>query len=581
MTRRRLLSLLLLVSLAAAALLYLRAPGAGPASPDARSGARPGASPDGPVPRAGGHLTGTMRAEPETFNRHVKGTFPTHLVSLLTGARLVRINPLSQEPEPWLARSFEVRPDGRAVTVTLRDGVRWSDGALLTPEDVAFSLRAAYEAKESVLGDALRIGGKPMEARIDSRRTVTFLLPSPYGPIARLLDTLPIVPRHVLEERLADGTFAQACGTGDPCPGLGPFIVSEYHPGQRIVFSSNAYYWRIDDGGRRLPYLDGLTLEIVPDQNAELLRLTSGQADVMQSEPRAEDVRALKEQAGARRVTLEAVGPALDRQMLWFNLGPKPIDPAKAFLREDAFREAVSRAVDRQGFADAVFLGAADPAPWPVTSSNRMWHAPDLPRPAYEPARAAALLEGLQLKDRDNDGLREDAAGRPVRFTVLVQTGITAAQRGAEFLRDALHNLGVGVDVVPLDLASIFARWGSGDYEAIYHYLQMSDTDPAGNLDFWLSSGNAHLWHPAQKAPATPWEAEIDRLMQAQVAAPDRAERVRLFTEAQRIIGERNPVIWFAAPRVFVAYNPRVGGVAPAITRPQVLWNADELFVTR
>ncbi len=572
MIRRLLLLLLLVASLAVAALVFLRTPDA----------TRPPAdvAPD-PVPRAGGHLTGTMRAEPETFNRHVKGTFPTHLVSLLTGARLVRINPLSQEPEPWLAASYVVQPDGRAITVTLRDGVRWSDGAPLTVEDIAFSLKAAYEAKETVLGDSLRVGGQPLELRIDSRRRVTFLLPAPYGPVARLLDMLPIIPRHALEASLADGTFAQACGTRNPCPSLGPFVVSRYDPGQRIVFANNAYYWRLDEGGRRLPYLDGLTLEIVPDQNAELLRLTSGQVDVLQSEPRAEDYRSLKAEADARRITLDEVGPGLDRQMLWFNLGPKRIDPGKAFLREDAFRAAVSRAVDREGFADAVFLGAADPAPFAVTAASRIWHAPDLPRPTYEPARASELLEGLDLKDRNNDGIREDAQGRPVRFTVLVQTGITAAQRGAEFLRDALRNVGVGVDIAPLDNAALFARWGAGDYDAIFHYLQMSDTDPAGNLDFWLSRGNMHLWHPRQKAPATAWEAEIDRLMLAQVAAPDRAERVRLFTEAQRIIGAHNPAIWFAAPRVYVAYNPRVGGVAPAVTRPQVLWNADQLFVTR
>ena len=72
----------------------------------------------------------------------------------------------------------------------------------------------------------------------------------------------------------------------------------------------------------------------------------------------------------AGRVALSDVGLSTDRQVLWFNLGPAKIDPAKAFLREDAFRQAVSLAVDRQGFADTVFLGAAAPSSEPVSAAN-------------------------------------------------------------------------------------------------------------------------------------------------------------------------------------------------------------------
>lgn len=565
----------LFFALGAAALLLLyvlfRGPAAGPAG---------GTDPGGEArPVRGGHLTATLRAEPRTLNRVVDAAFPTHLLSLLTGARLARIHPVTQEPEPWLAESIAVAPDARSLEVRLRPDLRWSDGAPLTADDVAFSVRAAYEATGSVLGDSLRVNGQPLTVRVDAPDRITLLAPAPYAPLPRLLDALPILPKHVLEGPLAEGTLGARCTPREPCPSAGPFVVSRYDAGERIVLARNPHYWRTGADGSPLPYLDGLTLAIVPDQNAELLRLTSGAVDLTQSEPRAEDIRVLREAAAAGRVRLDEAGPGLDRQMLWFNLGPAPIDPSRGFLRDRRFRQAVSLAVDRRGFADTVFLGAADPSPFPVTAANRAWHAADLPAPAYDPRRAAELLESMGLEDRDRDGVREDAAGRPARFTVLVQAGITAAERGASFLRDALATLGVAVDIVPLDLAAIFGRWGSGEYDAIYHFLQMTDTDPAGNLDFWLSRGSAHLWHPRQAAPATRWEAEIDRLMLAQAASPDREERVRLFREVQRILGEENPAIWFAAPRVFVAYSPRVGGVVPAVTRPQVLWNADELWV--
>jgi ABC-type transport system substrate-binding protein len=162
---------------------------------------------------------------------------------------------------------------------------------------------------------------------------------------------------------------------------------------------------------------------------------------------------------------------------------------------------------------------------------------------------------------------------------VIVQAGISAATGGMAFLRDALAPLGVSLDIVELDQGSVFAQWQKGQYDAIYHFIQVSDTDPAGNLDFWLSRGSSHLWHPGQAAPATAWEAEIDRRMERVASLADRAARVAEFAEVQRLMLTHNPVLWFASARVYVAARPRVGGVEPRLMRPQVLWKADELFV--
>jgi peptide/nickel transport system substrate-binding protein len=527
--------------------------------------------------RPGGTLTATMRAEPPTLNRFASAGFPTHLLSLLTHARLVRIDPVTDTPAMWLAESIRQTP--ASLEVTLRPGLRFSDGSPLSADDVVWSVKAAYGSPGGRIGDVLRIGGREMAVRADSPTRVVFTLPGPWATAERVLDSLPIYPRAAIEPALAAGTFAAACGTAAPCPGLGPFVVTRYEAGQRIVLARNPHYWRKDARGTQLPYLDGLTLEIVPDQNAEVLRLTAGQVDLLQSELRSEDYRPVKAEADQGRVVLTDVGPGLDRMMLWFNLGPAPIDPARSFLREDAFRQAVSLAVDRRGFADTVYLGAAEPSSEAVSAGVWRWRAKGLPLPTYDPAHASRLLDGLGLLDRDNDGVREDASGRPVRFTVLVQTGISAAQTGIQFVRDALANVGVGLDIVSLDLGGVMGHFSSGDYDAIFHFIQISDTDPASNMDFWLSSGGSHLWHPGQKTPATPWEAEIDRRMHRMAEVADQDTRNAEFAEVQRLVLTHNPVMWFAVPRVFVATRPRVGGVVPRLTRPQVLWRADELFV--
>jgi peptide/nickel transport system substrate-binding protein len=547
---------------------------------------RPGAAPSSSatVSARGGALVATLRGEPTSFNRYTTRGFPTQLVSLLTQARLIRINRVTDVVEPWLASEWTTSADGRSVALTLRPDVTWSDGAPFDADDVAFSFRAAYdEANGSVMAATLTIGGGAIVTTVIDPHHVKLTFPAPFAPGVRVLDALPIYPRHALEASLADGTFSKTWGlTTAPAsmPGLGPFVFESYTPGQRIVFARNPKYFRKDSHGTPLPYLDRLTLEIVPDQNAEILRLTSGQADVLQSDLRPQDYRVVKDAADQKRVTLIDVGPGLERYLLWFNIGPHA-PPDHAFLQADAFREAISLAVDRKALADAVYLGAADPSALPVPPSNREWLPDGVTPPAHDPARAAALLDGLGLVDRNHDGIREDASGHPVRFSVLVQSGVTAGEKGVQFVRDELAKVGVGLDVVGLDVGSVIDRWQKGDYEAIYHHLLPSDTDPAVNLDWWLSGGDMHVWNPGQHAPATPWEAEIDAAMQKQAATPDLAERKRLFTDVQRVFLAHNPAIYFAASHVYVATSRRVGGAAPALNSPQVLWAADELSVAQ
>ena len=202
-----------------------------------------------------------------------------------------------------------------------------------------------------------------------------------------------------------------------------------------------------------------------------------------------------------------------------------------------------------------------------------------MPRPcAYDP-RAASLLDGLELRDRDNAGLREDASGRPVRFAVLVQSGITSAQTAMSFMRDALANVGVGVDIVALDKGGVIAPAGR---RAVRRGVPLQFRRGHGSgAATWISGcrRHSHLWHPGQKTPATPWEAEIDRRMLLVASTMDQAARVREFAEVQRLMLTHNLAMCFAVSRVFVATGPRVGGVVPRLTRPQILWRADELYV--
>ena len=511
------------------------------------SGSKPGpekSAPAGPV--RGGTLIASLRSEPATFNRFAPtaAQAPVDAVARLTQATLVRINRVSGEAEPWLAEKWSVSPDGRTITLTLRDGVQFSDGAPFTSADVLFSFAALYDPDvKSVLASAVMVQHKPLQVSATDPRTVVITLPAAFTPGVALLDNVPIYPKHLLEPALQSKTFATAWGVTTPpasMAGLGPFVISEYVPAQRMTFARNPHYWRKDAAGGQLPYLDRIDMQFVQSQDAEMLRMQSGALDVMtQADVSPENIASLRRLRDQGAVQIAEPGVGVDPIMLWFNLTPAGaarLAKTKPYLQRVEFRQAISYAVDREALANTLYLGAAVPVYGPVTPGNRVWYSDAAPKYPHDAARAKALLAGLGLTDRNGDGMLEDAAGQPVRFSTLTQTQHIRG-RTAAVVQEQLRTIGIAMDVVELDPQSLFGRYGAGDWESICYGFQTSALDPAMNLDFWLSAGDNHVWNPNQATPSTPWEKQIDDLMQRQSAAPTLEERQRLFAEAQKIFG--------------------------------------------
>src|SRR3989442_2780733 len=256
------------------------------------AGGRPGPGPEAPSPSAGLHRGGEIvasdRSEPRSFNRLAARDTTTVLVATLTQAKLVRVNQATQEVEPWLAESWTASPDARGVTLKLRRDVVFSDGHPFTADDVVFTFDAAYDGQtHGGVGDSLRVAGKKLKVVATDPQTVTVTFPEPFAAGVRLLDNLPMLPRHKLEAALKSGTFSSAWGLSTPLSeivALGPFVVARYVPGPPVWLVRNPHYFSTASDGGALPYVDRGTIDIIPDQNAEMLRLEAGQIDTMPSE---------------------------------------------------------------------------------------------------------------------------------------------------------------------------------------------------------------------------------------------------------------------------------------------------------
>ncbi|MFZ0294567.1 MAG: ABC transporter substrate-binding protein [Candidatus Sulfotelmatobacter sp.] len=514
------------------------------------------------VAQNGGELRFCLRMEPKTFDPLKVEDEASASIRYLTGGVLVRVNRQTQELEPELAQSWRISKDGRQITFRLRSGISFSDGTPFTAEDVAYTMQQLMDpALHSATGDAFRSGTGNVETKVVSPTQISITFPAPVAGLDRLFDQVAILSEHSPKKDTAV---------------LGPFMLADYKPGATVILKRNPNYWKTDEQGRKLPYLDSIRLDIQPNRDVEMLRFKRGELDLINSL----DSEYFDKLAATSPQLVHDAGPSLDSEQLWFNEVTKAPIPAykKNWFRSANFRRAISEAINREDLSRIVYHGHAQPAVGPFSPANKFWFNAKLKPQTYSPD---AALKALQAEGfRMENGALKDKDGNSVVFSIITNAGSKTRERMAVLIQDDLQKIGIHVNVVTLDFPSLIERMTqSFDYEAIILGLTNVDLDPNGEMNVWLSSSENHQWNPQQKAPETSWEAEIDRLMRAQAASTDPKRRKEAFDRVQEIVVEQEPFIFLINKNALSAVSMTVNGAAPVILSPQTFWNADRLTV--
>jgi peptide/nickel transport system substrate-binding protein len=544
----------------------------------------------GEAGKTGGRLVVALRGEPKTLNPLIAADTRSREVIGIMQADLVHINRATQLSEPALAKSWKISPDGLQYTVALRQGLKFSDGQPLDADDVLFTFRVYLdESVHAPQRDLLIIGGKPITVRKLDARTVVFQLPETYGVGERLFDGLAILPRHLLEKPYQEGKLGQIgtlASAANQWAGLGPFRLKEYVAGQRLVLERNPYYWKIDVKGNRLPYADELVFLFVPNADAQVLKFQSGETDAI-APLGAENFSVLSRQQ--RGYTMTDAGPGLEYNFLFFNLNDldEKASPELArkqkWFRKVKFRQAVSAAVDREAIVRLVYQGRGTPLWGLVAPGNRRWGNERLAHPPRSLERARTLLkeEGFSWSNgADGESTLLDSDGKPVEFSILTSSSNADRTKMATLIQDDLKQLGMHVQVVPLEFRSLLDRvTQTKEYDACLMGMASFDADPNSDINVWLSSGGTHLWNPSQAHPVTAWEAEIDRLIGEQMTAPTFVRRKNLYDRAQEVLAENQPMIFLASPDILAGAKNSVGNFHPAVLEPYILWNVEQLYL--
>jgi peptide/nickel transport system substrate-binding protein len=475
----------------------------------------------------------------------------------------MRVDRVTQQIMPELAQRWRVSKDGRRIEFVLRKGIRFSDGTPFDAADVAATVRRVNDRSViSGIADTFRSTKGAIEIETDTADRIALVFETPIVGMLNLFDQLAIQSsRSTQSER--------AC--------LGPYMVAEYKAGQFVLLRRNPHYWKQDKQGRRLPYTDRVRLSILASRDIELARFRNGELDVIDKvEP---DVfERLKKQMPS---VVRDVGPSLDSEVLWFNQVPAaPLAPHKRqWFGSQRFRRAVSGAINREDIARVVYRGYARPAAAYISESNRTWWHSGLKPHPFDPGQALRLLreDGFRL----TGGKLFDRHGNAVQFSLITNSSSRVRTQTAAILQQDLSKIGIQLNIVPLEFGSLIERiTQTNDYEACLLGFTNVEPEPNSQVNFFLSSGNLHAWFPAQPAPATPWEAEIDALIRTQAGASQRDRKLAL-DRVQEILWREAPVIFLVHPNVLMAVSPQLDNTAPSALPPRFYWNIEQIQTKR
>ena len=510
--------------------------------------------------QSGGELRFCLRSEPKTLNPLLMSDDSSETIRYLTGGVLLRVNRLTQDLEPELATAWKLTNAGKTITFKLRENLRFSDGTTFSADDVAYTIQQLMDpALHSPTGDAFRSGEGKVQTQALANNRIAITFSAPIAGLDKLFDQVAIISAKSPQKEMAV---------------LGPYYVAENKAGAYLILKRNPNYWKRDSTGRPLPYIDSIRLDIQQNRDIEMLRLVRGEIDFINSLDAEYFDRVMSENP----TMAHDAGASLDAEFMWFNQVPGSPLPSykKTWFTSTNFRRAISEAINRDDLARIAFRGRARPAVGPISPANKFWFNSKLqPHPFDQKSALQRLsLGGFHLQN----GVLRDREGHVVEFSIITNSGNKYRERMATMIQQDLTAIGIKLNVVTLDFPSLIERMTrTFDYEACLLGLVNNELDPNSQMNVWLSSAENHQWNPSQKTPATPWEAEIDKLMRAQASTLNAAKRKEFVDKVQQIAWEQEPFIYLVNKNALSAVSPSLHNAHPVVLRPQVYWNIDQL----
>ncbi|QNN22206.1 ABC transporter substrate-binding protein [Planctomycetales bacterium ZRK34] len=449
--------------------------------------------------------------------------------------------------QQWIDAQIDAdpnRPPATVITFKLRDDVVFSDGAPLTAEDVVFTWELLNNPKLDA-ASTRQFYDNIETCKALGKYEVQFGMTEPHYMALSMCGGRPVLPKHFYSKYTID----QINRMPGLLMGTGPYRLPDpaaWAPGKPLELVRNERYWGPQGGFDKLVYR-----EIINDV-ARVTAFKNGEIDMLAPTP--EQFESLKDDPAVAERTQHFVYQSIPTGYMWLAWQQKRSDKPTMFA-DKRVRQAMTYLTERRRICDDVFHGYATPAmgPWPKGSKQA---DPSLePRP-YDPEKGKALLAEVGWKDRDGDGVLENAEGKPFQFTLTYPSGSADYDRIALFLKDSYAKAGIVMELDPLEFSvliqrleqqtfdAIILRWGGGAVESdIRQMFHSSQANKGGdNVMNYISP-------------------ELDRLIDKARSTVNPDERYPLWQECHRILYDDQPYTFMLYQKSLRMFDKRIANI--------------------
>lgn len=458
----------------------------------------------------GGTLTAAWAQDPVGLDPHITSAYSSFQILENVLDTLVTLDE-EQNVVPSLAESWSISEDGLTWTFNLREGVMFSNGRELTADDVVYTYERMLDP-ETGSGNAYLLAGViDVDAPDASTVTMTLDAPNP-GLLGKLgiNKAVGIIARESVEE-----------GTINTRPiGTGPFMVSDFQPGTRLLLERNPNYWQ-----EGLPYLDAVDVRIIADESVRRTALVSGDVDWTISVP----AQSVSELESRDDVIVDSV-PAGAYWYIGLNTEEPPFDDVRV-------RQAIAYAINRDNLAMAGAFGNAQPTQDPIPSSST-W---DFAYTPYEQDldQARALLEEAGYADG-------------FEMEIMPTTQYEESVRMAQVIQANLGQLGITTSINTLEWAEWLETQGRGEYDTyVCSWNGLVDPDDF----FYAQHKTGEVFNFTGYSNPT-----VDELLDEGRTTQDPDARREIYAEINRAIVDDAPYIYIYNPLNINAYRTNVQG---------------------
>ena len=329
---------------------------------------------------------------------------------------------------PWMVKEYSVENDSKVYHITLEDGLKWHDGQPLTAEDVKFTFEYVLtqsRTRFSAIGKKV----ENIEVKNDKEFTIT-LKETDVNFINNSLTDLRIIPKHIYENE-ADATVVTSS------VGSGMYKMVEYKSGEYYKLEA------MEDYFKGSPKVKNLNLPIMTDKSSIQQGIISGQLAASTTSVSAAVLDTFNNASGIDILKADGYAPT----MLYFNCEREPFNNAKV-------RQAISLGIDMDTIIQQVALGHA-------TKGTPNFIREDLEEAEkglsyeYNVEKANQILDELGYNQKNSEGIRLDANGSPLHFSLLTYSDSTNRVRAAELISTQLKEIGIAVEVTSMESTAV------------------------------------------------------------------------------------------------------------------------------